>query len=114
MLPASRCDPCVYVWNLPDQCLISRSGQRFRLQVLIPCDFGRLSSRYNEYCFQHLRCADKTSTVFGMERAEQLFRILIAEQTLEVGTGLYIPPAKRGAARGQVRAFKPKVSWLAV
>ena len=81
------------------------------LQVFIKCDFGRLSSRFSEYIFQLLRCADKTSCVFGMLRAEELLRIATGQLGMELQSDLVFPEAKRGQARGRMRAYVPTVSY---
>ncbi len=73
------------------------------------CDFSRLSSRFSEYVFQLLRCADKTSCVYGMLRLQQLLRIVISQLTLEIQSGLHVPPSKRGVQRGAARAYTAQV-----
>lgn len=80
-----------------------------RRQVLIKCDFGRLSSRFAEYCFQALRCVDKTSSVFGFKRAEELIRIFISQLQNEIDTDWSVPPSKRGVPRGKAKTFVPEV-----
>ncbi|EFJ44407.1 hypothetical protein VOLCADRAFT_106386 [Volvox carteri f. nagariensis] len=77
-------------------------------RVLIKCDFGRLSSRFAEYCFQALRCADKTSCVFGFKRAEELIRIFISQLQNEIDTDWSVPPSKRGVPRGKAKTFFPE------
>ena len=77
--------------------------------MLIKFDASRISSRFAEYVFQFLRCADKTSCTFGMEHAETLIRNYISQMQLEVRSQLFIPDAKRGSKRGQAAVFKPEV-----
>ncbi|EFJ46900.1 hypothetical protein VOLCADRAFT_105344 [Volvox carteri f. nagariensis] len=85
-----------------------------RNKVLVKCDFGRLSSRFAEYCFQALRCADKTSCVFGFKRAEELIRIFISQLENEVDTDWSIPASKRGVSRGKSKTFSPEAEGVGV
>lgn len=73
------------------------------------CAFGRLSSRFSEYGFQALRCADKTSNTFSYKHGEELIRNTTSQLELEAISELVWPSAKRGAARGQARAFIAEV-----
>ena len=44
------------------------------MQELIRLDFSRLSSRFCEYVFQALRCADRNASTFSILRAHDLLR----------------------------------------
>ena len=85
-------------------CLPSRT-----LQVFIEPDFDQLSSKFAEFTFQALRCADRTSCTFSMLSAESQLRNHIAMLTSEVESGLEFPNAKRGAFRGKGAVYEVKV-----
>ncbi|PNH00516.1 hypothetical protein TSOC_013656, partial [Tetrabaena socialis] len=77
--------------------------------VLIKIDITTISSRFVEYVFQELRCADKTSSVFNLLRVEQLLRNNISNARLQVGCGLRIPDSKGSAIRGEDSKYEVKV-----
>lgn len=73
-------------------------------------DFSRISSRFSEYGFQFLRCADKTSSTFGFMSGEQHINIYISQLENESRSRLRFPDAKRGQPRGASRSYTPPVS----
>lgn len=75
------------------------------VQELFKLDFSRLSSRFCEYVFQALRCADRTASTFSILRACDLLRNTGAQLVLEATSGISFPASKRGLPRGKAAAY---------
>lgn len=81
-------------------------------QVLLDCTFDRLSSRFSEYGFQSLRCADKNGNTFSFKHGEELIRNTTTQLEMEAASELVWPSSRRGAPRGKARAYTAKVLIL--
>jgi hypothetical protein len=68
--------------------------------------YGRISSRFCEYAFQFLRCADHTSSTFSVMSGMQLVDIYLNTLVMELEGGLKIPESKRHNARGIDSVYK--------